>query len=51
MKEFKIHSAETVSESELKRESRDLCKTKNVIKVKPIKHIRLTSGELLSNDR
>ena len=34
LKEFKMHSAETVSErkSEVKRENRDLCKTKNVIK-------------------
>ena len=32
-KEFKIHSVETArGKSEVKRENRDLCKTKNVIK-------------------
>ena len=33
VKEFDIHSVETVSEvRKVKRENRDLCKTKNVIK-------------------
>ena len=50
MKEFKIHAVETVSEwgkSEVKRENRDLCKTKKSDqKVKRIKKHSRTSPDV-----